>query len=405
MRRIKHVNTTPTLPTDTSTGTVGHFTNSPATPLTQEWCNSVQGELYSFLSEAGLSESQTDMTQCVTVAKNLKTQTPIVLNGHMGFSADVLVMTAIANDVFPARRWKYNKSGSVVHTTTVDQTSGLILDENFTNASLKIDTTTANASPAAGDYAYLVQHIESENIKQLGSNPFVISFWVKAPTAGTYNVALTNQGTGSLPSNVPTKSYVATFTVTAANTLQLITINVPALPSWDFSTTIGLSLKFVLNCGSTLQTATPNTWLTGHFISSTGSANASATVSTFMITNIQIEKGVIATKYVKPMIGLEIVAINLYSNYYNASSFTTSGINATSGTAYEAFFRYSTPMRTAPTITLVSNIGNTTSFPATIGTVTSVSEYGFTESRTAVSTANNQRFQSKWIANAEIYGV
>lgn len=406
MRRIKHTTTVPTIPADSSTGTVGWFskTGQAPTKLNPEWCNSVQGELYSFLQEVGATENQTDMTQVVSAAKNLRSKN-LLLNGHMGFAKDVTSYTTLTTQyVLP--RWKYfNNLAGTTHNFNRDSVTYTPAGGEVINTSASFSVGTIVSAYGASERQTLTQHIDGDTISALGLSPMVLSFWVRSSEVGTFAVALTNQGTGALPNNTPDKSFVSTYTVNVINTWERKVITIAAPTSWDFTATIGLSLHFVFGAGSSLEAPACNAWQTGHYLSTTGLTQLTdSTANTIKFTNVQLERGTIASNFYRQHQGYEAALINRYYQLYNSAQAVTFSSNVTSGSAYDAFYKFQLQMRATPTITLLANAANTGSFPATVGTVGNISDWGFTETRTASSNGNAQRFSSKWSADAEFYG-
>jgi len=96
-------------------------------------------------------------------------------------------------------------------------------------------------------------------------------------------------------------SYVATYTINAANTFEYKTISIPALtagtPTTPSNTTY-IQARWDLGCGSTVTTGTANSWVSGTYFKSTGTTNLITTAgATFYITGVQLEVGSIATGF------------------------------------------------------------------------------------------------------------
>jgi hypothetical protein len=61
--------------------------------------------------------------------------------------------------------------------------------------SLKMDCTTADASPASNDVNLLIQRFEGQNLQYLkkgtaNAESLTLSFWVKSNKTGTYTVEI-----------------------------------------------------------------------------------------------------------------------------------------------------------------------------------------------------------------------
>jgi hypothetical protein len=101
---------TASLPVPAPAGTPGYFTNGspvggqPATILTADFMNMLQGELLNVVTAAGLTPSKTSYTQVLTAIRALATAAPVVgvsRNAHMyvstasssaAFTADELIV-------------------------------------------------------------------------------------------------------------------------------------------------------------------------------------------------------------------------------------------------------------------------------------------------------------------------
>lgn len=209
-----------------------------------------------------------------SLMRALAIENPII-DGGMSLWPDGTSFSSIADETYGPVLFKYNKSGAVVHDLTrasdvpaVDEAVGL---ENY---SLKLDVTTADSSIASGDFSIVQHTIEGRRIKPLLQRGFTVSFWVKAPVLGVYCVAFRNSGTD--------RSFVAQIFVTAADTWELHTVHVPPSPTagtWDYDTGVGLRMSWAQACGSTYQTSTPGSWVTGNFLGTSRQINANGNTS------------------------------------------------------------------------------------------------------------------------------
>jgi len=126
----------------------------------------------------------------------------------------------------------------------------------FSNSIACTVTTAQSSISVTSDYAAIRQKIEGYNISGIGlgtsaSNAFTLSFWVKASQTGTWCVQLTNNDT---------QYYIATYSITTANTWQQISITVPAnaIGTWNNTNGIGLQVWWTLASGTDFQTTSAN---------------------------------------------------------------------------------------------------------------------------------------------------
>ena len=281
--------------------------------------------------------------------------TSVSLNNTSGFAVD---------------RWKANALGGVgTGTATVqkvnDAPPGLF-------NSLKYTVTNAKV-PTAGNIFTIAQLIEGHNITDLtygnaAAKTVTLSFWVKSSLTGTFAGSLQNiNGTPTY------RSYVFTYTISAANSWQNITITAPGdtgqAPVSD--NTLGYQVNFDLGTGSTYQTTSLNSWVTGNFVRSTTSVTLITTASaTFQVTGIQLEAGTVATPFERRDVGLEL---NLCQRYFNLNGNLRISNYSSSGVISGNMF-YPCQMRVNPTWTQVtagtsSNVISITFLNASVRTI------------------------------------
>jgi hypothetical protein len=169
--------------------------------------------------------------------------------------------------------------------------------------------TTAATSVAAGDYYEMQQRLEGDELYDTlwgttQAKPVTLSFWVLCSIAGTYSVTIINYAGN--------RSFVAPYTISVANTWQLVTITVPGdtVGTWVTSgNALALYLGFWQAVGTTYQTPTGNTWLAGQFFATTGITNTWATTAgaVFRLGPCKLEVGPIATPMLRNSIAQELI--------------------------------------------------------------------------------------------------
>jgi hypothetical protein len=165
--------------------------------------------------------------------------------------------------------------------------------------SLKMLCTTADASPAAGDYNLISQFIEGQNLQQVlkgtsSAKPLTVSFWIKSNVTGTYIAELQDVDN--------TRQVSATYTVSASATWERKTITFPADTTGAFDNDNGLSLavNFWLGAGSTFTSGTLNTvWASQTNANRVvGQTNVASAINNYwQITGLQVELGSAATGF------------------------------------------------------------------------------------------------------------
>jgi hypothetical protein len=225
-------------------------------------------------------------------------------------------------------------------------------------SSLRWAVSTPGA-PIASQSALIQQRIEGSNIYDFswgtaGARAVTLSFWVNSPVTGTYCVAVQNPSLD--------RSYVAEYTVSAANTWERKTVNIPGPTSgfWPTDNSEGLRVSFDMGSGTNYNT-TAGSWQVGNFTRTAGATSFSAQSLTsteltknFYVTGAQLELGNVATPYEMITYGKQL---ELCQRYYNIikpdPGHTLAGFGvacANSPTNALGIMYFPQAMRTAPTI-------------------------------------------------------
>ena len=230
-----------------------------------------------------------------------------IINGKMEIAQRGTSFAAAGSGVYTLDRWV--PSSSTAGVVTISQQADVPADNEF-QSSLRVAVTTADASIAASDNFGVFQNIEGFNVRDLIGRTFTLSFWVRSSKTGTHCVSLRN-GAGD-------RTYVAEYTVSAANTWEKKSITVSSglitAGTWNWTNGLGLSVGFNLYCGSTFQT-TAGSWQTGNFLATANQVNCLDTIGNiFAITGVQLEVGSVATPFEHRPYGAELALCQRY--YY-----------------------------------------------------------------------------------------
>jgi hypothetical protein len=255
----------------------------------------------------------------------------LLINGAMQVSQRSAVGTAVtgitASGYYTADRWNTfaNTLGTWTQTTIADAPTG----SGFRN-SLKLACTTADASPAAGDYLILQQRIEGQNLQAVrkgtaSAQTLTLSFWVKSFQTGIFIVELEDTDN--------TRSCSKSYTINVSNTWELKTVTFPAdvTGAFDNDENSSLRVNWWLGAGTTFTSGTlATTW--GATVSANravGQTNlASSTSNTFFVTGTQLTVGSVATPFEFKSFG---ETLRDCQRYYEKSYIMTTAI----GTATE----------------------------------------------------------------------
>lgn len=182
-------------------------------------------------------------------------------------------------------------------------------------------TTGTGGSPLAGNACTISQAVEGFNIADLAwgtasAQTVTASFWVRSSLTGTFAFRISNG----------VRSYVATYTINAANTFEYKTITIPGDTSgtWATDNSAGMYLNWDLGSGSSFNAASAGSWVVGDFLRVSGTASVIGTTgATFYITGVQLESGAVATPFERRPIGVELSLAQRY--YYRLYSSTVYG--------------------------------------------------------------------------------
>jgi hypothetical protein len=262
-----------------------------------------------------------------------------------------------ANGVYTLDRWAAYLSQT--SKFSIQQNAGSITPPaGFTNY-LGV-TSLSSYSITSTDFFVLSQRIEGFNAADLGwgtanAKTVTLSFWVRSSLTGTFGGSFTNQS--------DVRSYLFSYTISAANTWEYKTVTVAGDTSgtWQTGNGVGLSIYFGLGVGSTLS-GTTGSWATSSLYSATGATSVVGTNgATLYITGVQLEVGVTATSFDFRSIGQELALCQRYlpvigTNPGTFTSIASCGIGS-AGTGGIVFAQYPVPARTQATgITLQQSV-------------------------------------------------
>ena len=284
---------------------------------------------------------------------------PLVYNGNCAIAQRGTSQTGVSSGAnYPVDRFQLYPTNLGTYTIIQEAlTSGNAFDNGFRTA-LRIDTTTADASPSATDYLILAQKFEGQDlqvIKKGSSNAekLTLAFWVKSNKTTTGQVNLFEYQNNRLVSG--------TYTVSVANTWEKKIINFPADTTGAFtnSNVVSLGIEWFLDSGSNFSSGTaPTAWETQSNADRNANnfALASSTANDFAITGVQLEVGEFSSTTIPPF-EFETVGDNLArcQRYYFKNNTVSASMPFTSGvvngtTNARAVMSYPQPMRSPPTM-------------------------------------------------------
>ena len=284
----------------------------------------------------------------------------IVYNGEMKVAQRSTSVTGIgaSSGYFTLDRWYMFLQATAGRLTMAQVADG---PAGFANC-MKLTTTTADTSIAAGERLQLLQVFEGQDLQQLkkgtsSAEAVTVSFYVKANAAALYVCELLD----SDGSRMNTQSFAVT---TDWNRIELTFVGDTASAIVD-DNTASLYLSIWLHGGSTFTGGTfaSNTWAASTAANRFAVANRTsifdATSRTFFITGIQMEVGSTATDFESRSFCEEY---DLCKRYYYQSydlgvaAATTSQagaimLNVITGNSFRYNIQFNPAMRASPTMT------------------------------------------------------
>jgi hypothetical protein len=221
----------------------------------------------------------------------------IVINGDMSIAQrSTSVASITASGYYTLDRFNFNIV--TMGTWTMSQDSDVPTGQGFAK-SLKLDCTTADAAPSAGDRLRIMQAIEGQNLQYLkyataNAESLTLSFWVKSNKTGTYIASFYNDNAVRYIS----KSY----TINLADTWEKKTITYAGdtVGSIGNTNTNILQLQMWLGAGSNFTSGTLATSWEAETASNAavGQVNLADNTSNYInITGVQLEAGTTASDF------------------------------------------------------------------------------------------------------------
>jgi hypothetical protein len=223
----------------------------------------------------------------------------IIINGDMNIRQRGTTATGLTSAGYHTID-RFRGVISSLGTWTMSQSTDVPSGQGFAT-SLKMDCTTADASPAAGDYCWIGQKIEGQNLQHLkkgtsNAESTTISFWVKATKTGTNVVEFSDKDN--------TRHICQSYTINSTNTWEKKTITFAGDTANAFNNDNGESaeLIFWLGAGSTYTSGTlPTSWSSFSGLPGNRAAgqinHADSSSNDFYITGVQLEAGTTASDF------------------------------------------------------------------------------------------------------------
>jgi hypothetical protein len=278
-----------------------------------------------------------------------------IINGDMRIdqrnAGASVTITSGGGYIYPVDRFgNFNNTGTNYTAEQVEDAPAGFYQSTKLTFSSAISLTTQNE-------ATFFQIIEGLNVADFGwgaagAQALAVGIWVKASFTGTFSIGFCNAD--------GTRSYATTYTISAANTWEYKTFNIPGDTSgtWLKTNAQGLFVRWNIIAGSNFQVSANNTWATrtgsynaadGVFgTKAIGSATSISAGATWQATGVQLEKGSTATSFDYRAYGTELALCQRY--FEKISGFEGSTIP--SGQVGRLIYPFKVTKRSTPTVTL-----------------------------------------------------
>ena len=291
---------------------------------------------------------------------------PLFVNGNMAIAQRAVSKTGqTGSGYFTCDRWGLGNSS--LGTYTITQSSDAPNNTGLSN-SYKLDCTTADASPSAGDRLYFYYQFEGRDVQLLekgtsDAKKSTLAFWVKSAKTGTYTVQAYDNDNG--------RAVSVQYTISSANTWEHKVLVIPADTTGAYGNDNGSSLIFLwyLGAGTNRTSGTLQTSWASDVAANTAVGNVNLSDSTsndWYITGVQLEVGEFTSATLPPFqhessAENEMRCMRYYQNTWNTvngqypvSTATQNTCITTSWNDGNAPFQGMFPvqMRSTPTVTL-----------------------------------------------------
>lgn len=256
------------------------------------------GKTISTVAPANNSVTNDMLVGSIATSKisNLYPYRNLIINGDMSIAQRGTSATGLTGTGFACDRFQFASSGTI-GTYTLSQST--TTPDEFAY-SLKLDTTTADASPTGTDNLTIRYKIEGQHLQHLAfgtssAKSITLSFWCRSNKTGNFQVNVRNQDANRMISSV--------VTISSADTWEYKTITFAGDTVSGFNNDNGESLRieWFLDVGTDWSTGTaPTSWETtsaGDLGAGVTLALADNTANEFYLTGVQLEVGTSASDF------------------------------------------------------------------------------------------------------------
>jgi len=285
----------------------------------------------------------------------------LIINGSMDIAQRGTSQASITTDgYFTVDRMRITQSS--LGTWTQSQSTDVPTGQGFSN-SLKMDCTTADASPSAGDYFIITHKIEGQNLQYIkkgtsNAESLTLSFWVKSNKTGTYIAEIEDLDNA--------RTINKSYTISSASTWEkkTITFDGDTTGTLDNDNNASFHLNLFLGAGSNFTSGSLQTsWNSATNANrAVGQVNlADSTSNEWYITGVQLEAGTAASDFEFLPVDVNLLRCQRYfTQESNASNFIGYMQLSNDGNVYRhKSIYYPVKMRSVPSLSFSISTGTT----------------------------------------------
>lgn len=221
----------------------------------------------------------------------------IIINGDMSIAQRGTSTASITSSGYTTID-RFRTSIATLGTWTQSQSTDVPTGQGFAK-SLKMDCTTADASPASNDELKIETRLEGQNLQYLkkgtsNAESVTMSFWVKSNKTGTYIVEIRDKDNS--------RDFSKSYTINSADTWEkkTLTYTGDTTGAFDNDNARSVDINFWLGAGSTYTSGTlQSSWYSTTAANrAVGQVNlADSTSNEWYITGVQLEAGTSASDF------------------------------------------------------------------------------------------------------------
>jgi hypothetical protein len=300
----------------------------------------------------------------------------IIINGDMSLAQRSTSVASITTTGYRTVD-RFQTAITALGTWTQSQSTDVPTGQGFAK-SLKMDCTTADASPAAGDLLILRTAFEGQNLQYLKKGTasavsLTASFWVKSTKTGTFIAELYD--------NDNTRQISAAYTVNVSDTWEKKTITFPGDTTGAFGNDNGnsLELNLWLGAGTNFTSGTLSTTWTSSTNTNraVGQVNiADSTSNDFYLTGVQLEAGTTASDFEFLPVDVNLARCERYYQFIGGTDEGSFAVGISSSITQACVqINFKTTMRTSPSVAISGTllITDNTSYSLAVSALSSSS--------------------------------